>query len=106
MARSDRNDDRDHRKVHARADGAAQLIEDPFYLLAYEAIEATVLDSLASTALTDREAEHELVLLLKANRMHRATLAKWVEEGNALGVEQERREPVDREHRVPRKGLM
>lgn len=99
-------DPRKRREILARADGAAELLQHPLLETAHRSIRESIVNELEQLPPEDHAREHELVLMLKANAMHRATLMQWLSEGNALQAQEEQRQTAEGDDRFDRTQLM
>lgn len=75
-----------------RGDRAAKLLGDPVLSDAFAAVDKAIHDKWAATPLRDKDAAHELRLMLKLLRDVRANLEAAVNDGKveALRIEQEK----------------
>jgi hypothetical protein len=61
---------------------AKQLLEDPLLTEAFESVEKALHDKWANAPISDRDGQHELLLMLKLMRDVRANLEHALADGN------------------------
>lgn len=73
---------------------AVTIVNNPTYRDAREMVEKAIISQLKDLELTDRDTEHELVMLLRAGEQHHRMIEGYVRSGEISELNAQRRKAV------------